>query len=118
LASFLPKQPIPDGVPLLQDSLDGAERVTPYPHPLFFVDKTPDGPHKMGNRDVHAPCPENLGDPMHGEPTTMGFQDLFLILSQCVDLGLNPTTLGIFQQRYVKRHGIVATDTGPFTREA
>jgi nitroreductase len=26
--------------------------------------------------------------------------------------------LGIFQQRYVKRHGIAATDTVPFTREA
>jgi hypothetical protein len=27
-------------------------------------------------------------------------------------------TRGIFQQRYVKRHGIAATDTVPFTREA
>ena len=26
--------------------------------------------------------------------------------------------MGIFQQRYVKRHGFAATDTVPFTREA
>jgi aryl-alcohol dehydrogenase-like predicted oxidoreductase len=26
--------------------------------------------------------------------------------------------LGIFQQRYVKRHGIITRDTIPFTREA
>jgi hypothetical protein len=42
----------------------------------------------MGNRDVHTPFPENLCDPMDGEPATMRLQDLFLILSQSVDLGL------------------------------
>jgi hypothetical protein len=38
-------------------------------------------------------------------------------------LAASPTStandwMGIFQQRYVKRHGIAATDTVPFTREA
>ena len=42
----------------------------------------------MGNRDVNAPFPENLRDPMDAETATMRFQDLFLILPQCVDLGL------------------------------
>jgi hypothetical protein len=42
----------------------------------------------MRHGDVHAPFPENLRDPMDAEPAPMGLQDLFLILSQCVDLGL------------------------------
>jgi hypothetical protein len=42
----------------------------------------------MRNRDVNAPLPENLRDAVHAEPATMSLQDLFLILSQCVDLGL------------------------------
>jgi hypothetical protein len=60
----------------------------PASRPLFFVDKTPDGPHQMRHGNVNAPFPENLRDPMHAETATMRFQDLFLILSQCVDLGL------------------------------
>ena len=48
--------------------------------PLLFVDKTPYGAHQMGNRDVNAPFPENLRDPMHGETTTVRLQDLVLIL--------------------------------------
>jgi hypothetical protein len=58
--------------------------------PLLFVDKTPYGPHQMGYGDVHAAFPENLRDPMHAETAAVSFQDLFLILSQCVDLGLLP----------------------------
>jgi hypothetical protein len=58
--------------------------------PLFFVDKTPEGAHQMGNRDVDTPFPENLCDPMHAEAATMRLQDLFLVFSQCVDLGLFP----------------------------
>jgi len=42
----------------------------------------------MGHGNVHAALPENLRDPVHAETTTMRLQDLFLILSQCVDLGL------------------------------
>src|SRR5258708_10495723 len=42
----------------------------------------------MGNRDVDTPFPENLRDPMHAQSAAMRLQDLFLILSQCVDLGL------------------------------
>jgi hypothetical protein len=42
----------------------------------------------MGNRDVNAPFPENLRDPVHAKTATMRLQDLFLILSEGVDLGL------------------------------
>ena len=42
----------------------------------------------MGHGNVNTPFPENLRDPMHAEPATMRLQDLFLILSQSVDLGL------------------------------
>ena len=48
--------------------------------PLLFVDEAPDGAHHMGNRDVDAPFPENLRNPMHAETATMRLQDLFLIL--------------------------------------
>ncbi|HXM04733.1 MAG TPA: hypothetical protein VN939_19120 [Chthoniobacterales bacterium] len=44
LASFLQRQPMP--VPW--DSLDRAERGTGQP-PVLLRDKTPDGPHQMGN---------------------------------------------------------------------
>jgi hypothetical protein len=64
----------------------------PASHPLFFVDKTPDGSHQMGNRDVNTPFPENLRDPMNAETATVRLQDLFLILSQGVDLGLPAIT--------------------------
>jgi hypothetical protein len=46
----------------------------------------------MGNRDVNASLPENLRDPVDGEPAAVRLQDLFLILSQGVDLGLLPIT--------------------------
>jgi len=36
-------------------------------------------------------------------------------ISGCVE---QPPDMGVFQQRYVKRHGIITTDTIPFTREA
>jgi hypothetical protein len=67
-----------------------SESLTPYP--LFFVNKTPDGAHQMGHGNVNTPFPENLGDSMDAEPTTVSFQDLFLILSQRVDLGLLSVT--------------------------
>jgi hypothetical protein len=60
----------------------------PASHPLFFVDKTPYGSHQMGHGDVDAPFPENLRDPMDAQSASVRLQDLFLILSQCVDLGL------------------------------
>jgi hypothetical protein len=42
----------------------------------------------MRHGNVNAPFPENLRDPMNAQPTTMRLQNLFLILPQCVDLGL------------------------------
>jgi hypothetical protein len=65
-----------------------ARRGGPATYSLFFVDKTPDGAHQMGHGNVDTPFPENLRDPMHAETATMRLQDLFLILPQCVDLGL------------------------------
>ena len=70
--------------------------------PLFFVDKTPDGSHQMRHGNVHAPFPENLRDPMDGEPATMSFQDFFLILSQCVDFGLLAITAAFSAARDLK----------------
>jgi hypothetical protein len=70
--------------------------------PLFFVDKTPDGAHQMGHGNVNSPCPENLRDPMHTEPAAVGFQDLFLILSQGVDLGLLSITAAFRAARHLK----------------
>ena len=58
------------------------------PGPLLFVDKTPDGPHQMRHGNVDTALPENLCDPMHAQPAAVRLQDLFLILPQCVDLGL------------------------------
>jgi hypothetical protein len=85
------------------DSLDGAERVTLTRSPLFFVDKTPDGPHQIGYGDVNTPFPENLRDPMHAESAAVSFQDLFLILSQGVDLGLLPVTAAFRAARDLKK---------------
>jgi hypothetical protein len=56
--------------------------------PLSFVDKTPDGSHQMRHGNVDTPLPKNLRDPVDAEPATMRLQDLFLVLSQGVDLGL------------------------------
>src|SRR5258708_1586658 len=60
----------------------------PASHPLFFVDKTPDGSHQMRHGNVNTALPENLRDPVDAESAAVRFQDLFLILSQCVNLGL------------------------------
>jgi hypothetical protein len=75
----------------------------PASHPLLFVDKTPDGSHQMGNRDVNAPFPENLRDPVDAEPTAMCFEDLVLILSQSVDLGLLSITAAFRAARHLKK---------------
>ena len=71
--------------------------------PLLFVDKTSDGPDQVGNRDIHTPLPENLRDPVDAEPTTMRLQDLFLILSQGVDLGLLAVTAAFRAARDLKK---------------
>jgi hypothetical protein len=42
----------------------------------------------MGDGNINAPFPENLRDPVDGDPAAMRFQDLFFILPQGVDLGL------------------------------
>jgi hypothetical protein len=70
---------------------------------LFFIDKTPDGPDQMRHGDVHAPFPENLRDPMHAEPAPVRFQDLFLVLPQCVDLGLLPVAPAFRAARDLKK---------------
>jgi hypothetical protein len=62
------------------------------PHPLLFVDKAPYGSHQMRHGNVNPAFPENLCDPMHAESAAVSFQDLFLVLSQRVDLGLLPVT--------------------------
>jgi hypothetical protein len=67
----------------------------PATYSLSFVDKPPDGTHQMRHGDVNAPFPENLRDPMHAETATMRFQDLFLRLPQCVDLGLLSITAAL-----------------------
>jgi hypothetical protein len=71
-----------------------------YSH--FFVDKTPDGAHQMGHGNVNTPFPENLRDPVDGEPAAVRLQDLFLILSQCVDLGLLSITAAFGAARDLK----------------
>jgi hypothetical protein len=57
----------------------------------------------MGNRDVNAPFPENLRDPMDAETATMRFQDLVLVLPQSVDLGLLPITAAFGAARNLKK---------------
>src|SRR5260370_40598309 len=71
--------------------------------PLFFVDKTSDGPHQMRHGNINTPFPENLSDPVHGEAATMRLQDLFLVLSQCVDLGLLSITAAFRAARDLKK---------------
>jgi hypothetical protein len=75
----------------------------PASHPLWFVYETPDGAQHMGNRDVHAPFPENLRDPMDAEAATMRFQDLFFVLPQGVDLRLLPVTAALGSARDLKK---------------
>ena len=52
--------------------------------------------------------------------TRSGDEQLLDSYSQTIAAVVNRVapTVGIFQQRYVKRHGIVATETIPLTREA
>jgi hypothetical protein len=57
-------------------------------NPFFFVDKPPHSTHQMGHGNINTAFPENLRDPMHAETATVCLQDLFLILSQGVDLRL------------------------------
>ena len=57
----------------------------------------------MGNGNVNTPFPENLRDPMDAEPAAVRFQDLFLILSQCVDLGLLSITAAFRAARDLKK---------------
>ncbi len=59
----------------------------PASHPLFFVNKPPDGAHQMRHRDVSTPFPENLRDPMDGEPAAVSFQNLFLYYLNASILG-------------------------------
>jgi hypothetical protein len=75
----------------------------PASHPLFFVDKTPDGTHQMGHGNVHPAFPENLRDPVDAETAAMRLQDLFLILSQSVDLGLLSITAAFRAARDLKK---------------
>jgi hypothetical protein len=67
----------------------------PASHLLYFVDKTPDGPRHMGNRKVDTAFPENLRDPVDPQAATKRLQDLFLILSQCLDRGLLSITAAV-----------------------
>jgi len=46
----------------------------------------------MRHGNVNTPFPKNLRDPVDAETAAMRLQDLFLILSQCVDLGLLAVT--------------------------
>src|SRR5580692_1699414 len=46
----------------------------PATYSLFFVYKPPHSTHQMGNRNVNAPFPENLRDPVHAETATMRLQ--------------------------------------------
>ena len=75
----------------------------PLTGPLFFIHKAPDGTHQMGNRDVNTAFPENLRDPVDTEATAMCFEDLVLILSQCVDLGLLSITAAFSAARDLKK---------------
>jgi len=75
----------------------------PATYSLFFVDKTPDGSHQMRHGNINTTLPENLRDPMDGEAATMGLQNLFLILSQRVDLGLLSITAAFGAARDLKK---------------
>jgi hypothetical protein len=57
----------------------------------------------MLGRDIDIPFPENLGDPMNAQPAAVRFQDLFLVLSQCVDLGLLSITAAFRSARHLKK---------------
>jgi len=57
----------------------------------------------MGHRVVNTPFPENLRDPVHAETATVRLQNLFLILSQGVDLGLLSITSTFRAARDLKK---------------
>jgi hypothetical protein len=57
----------------------------------------------MRHGDIHTPFPENLRDPVDAETATMRLQNLFLILSQCVDLGLLSITAAFRAARHLKK---------------
>jgi hypothetical protein len=57
----------------------------------------------MRHGDVNTPLPENLRDPVDGETATMRLQDFFLILSQCIDLGLLSITAAFGAARDLKK---------------
>ena len=57
----------------------------------------------MRHGNVHTAFPENLRDAVDAEPTTVRFQDLFLILSQRVDLGLLSVTAAFRSARDLKK---------------
>jgi hypothetical protein len=52
---------------------------------------------------LNTPFPENLRDPMHAQATAVRLQDLFFILSQCVDLGLLSITAAFRAARDLKK---------------
>ena len=103
LASLLQRQPIPHGVPLLQDSLDRAERWKPGRRPALLRRQNAGRFHQMRPGNVNTPFPENLRDPVDAETAAMRLQDLFLILSQCVDLGLLSITAAFRAARDLKK---------------
>ena len=53
--------------------------------------------------DVDIPFPENLRAPMDAETAAVRLQDLVLILSQCVDLGLLSITAAFRAARDLKK---------------
>jgi hypothetical protein len=57
----------------------------------------------MGNRDINTPLSKNLRDPVDAQPATMRLQNLFLILSQSVDLGLLAITAAFRAARDLKK---------------
>ena len=57
----------------------------------------------MDLRDVDAPFPENFCDSMDIQPMAMGFEDLWLILSQGVHLRLLAVTAAFRAARNLKK---------------
>jgi hypothetical protein len=57
----------------------------------------------MGHRDIHPAFPENLRDPVDAEAAAMRLQDLFLVLSQCIDLGLLAVAAALGSARDLKK---------------
>ena len=57
----------------------------------------------MGHRDIHPAFPENLRDPVDAEAAAMRLQDLFLVLSQCIDLGLLAVAAAFGSARDLKK---------------